>query len=192
MVRGNPGTGAPIGRSHAFPRAAPGRAIVSAPAHRAGRFARAGHDHDDCVRQALADAEALCAASGARLTELRRRVLELVWESHTPLGAYELLAMLRAAGRPAAPPTVYRALDFLLDQGLVHRLASRNAFVGCAHPGHDGPVQFLICQRCGNVAELDDPGISAAIAGAARARGFASARHTVEVSGTCPDCQARS
>ena len=163
---------------------------MSTPVPRSGRFARAGHDHDSCVRRALTGAEALCAARGARLTSLRRRVLELVWESHVPLGAYELLAMLRESGRPAAPPTVYRALDFLLEQGLVHRLASRNAYVGCAHPGHDGPTQFLICQRCGRVAELDDPAITEAIAGAARARGFASSRHTVEVSGTCPDCRS--
>ena len=120
---------------------------------------------------------------------LRRQVLELVWESHTPLGAYELLGMLREAGRPAAPPTVYRALEFLLEQGLVHRLASRNAFVGCAHPGHDDPVQFLICQRCGNVAEMNDPAIAKAIASGAGARGFRPVRHTVEVTGTCPDCR---
>ena len=81
---------------------------MSAPV---GRFARRGHDHDDCVRHALAEAETLCAANGARLTSLRRQVLELVWESHTPLGAYELLAMLKDAGRPAGPPTVYRAVD---------------------------------------------------------------------------------
>ena len=154
-----------------------------------GRFARRGHDHDDCVRHALAEAESVCAASGARLTSLRRQVLELVWESHTPLGAYELLGMLREAGRPAAPPTVYRALEFLLEQGLVHRLASRNAFVGCAHPGHDDPVQFLICQRCGNVAEMNDPAIAKAIASGAGARGFRPVRHTVEVTGTCPDCR---
>lgn len=153
-------------------------------------FPDAAHDHDDCVRAALADAENVCTLRGARLTALRRRVLELVWESHKPLGAYELLDMLRRGGRRAAPPTVYRALEFLLEQGLVHRVASLNAFIGCARPGHEGPVQFLICQRCGSAAELDDPAITRAIARSAAARGFAPRRHTIEVTGTCPNCRA--
>lgn len=157
----------------------------------AGRFAHAGHDHAGCVRDALAEAESRCTANGARLTSLRRRVLEMVWESHTPLGAYELLAMLGDSGRTAAPPTIYRTLEFLLEQGLVHRLASRNAYIGCARPGHDGPVQFLICQRCGAVAELDDPSITEAIAASAKLRGFDACRHTVEVTGICPGCREK-
>ena len=89
------------------------------------------HDHAHCVAGALAEADALCARLGVRLTELRRRVLELVWQSHKPLGAYDILAVLSEQdGRRAAPPTVYRALDFLLENSLVHRIASLNAFTG--------------------------------------------------------------
>ena len=91
------------------------------------------HDHSRCVSHALAEAEAICARQGLRLTALRKRVLELVWASHKPLGAYDILGVLSDEdGRRAAPPTVYRALDFLLENGLVHRIASLNAFVGCS------------------------------------------------------------
>src|SRR5262245_4876474 len=112
-------------------------------------FPRKGHDHDRCVTDALSAAEAVCARAGDRLTPLRRRVLELVWASHRPAGAYALLDRLREDGRGAAPPTVYRALDFLLERGLIHRIESLNAFVGCAHPGENHLVQFLICRSCG-------------------------------------------
>jgi len=84
---------------------------------------------------------------------------------------------------------VYRALEFLLQQGLAHRIASLNAFVGCAKPGHGDAGQFLICRTCGSAAELDDERIQQAIGRSARTRGFAVLHHTVEVSGLCPDCR---
>src|SRR3546814_13485660 len=103
-----------------------------------------------------------------------------------PMGAYDVLAKLNEDGRRAAPMTVYRAIDFLMEQGLVHRLASRNAFVGCENPDAPHSGQFLICKRCGRVAELDEGHIGKAIVrGAARA-GFDVALHDVEVEGFCP------
>lgn len=147
------------------------------------------HDHDDCVRAALDAAEAQCDRHGARLTALRRRVLELVWTSHEPVGAYALLDTLKAEGQAAAPPTVYRALDFLLVQGLIHRLERRNAFVGCRRPTTPHSAEFLICTDCGRVAELDDPSIGAAVRLGAEAQGFTVTRQTIEVEGLCPDCR---
>src|SRR5262245_38713286 len=129
----------------------------------AGAFPRAGHDHGRCVDDAIAAAAELCARSGDRLTPLRRRVLELVWTGHRPVGAYALLDQLKQDGRSAAPPTVYRALDFLLERGLVHRLASLNAYCGCVHPGEAHLVQFLICRDCGTAAELADRRVGEAI-----------------------------
>ncbi len=148
------------------------------------------HDHDHCVHQALAEADHLCARQGVRLTALRRRVLELVWQSHKPLGAYDILAILSEEdGRRAAPPTVYRALDFLLENRLVHRLASLNAFIGCNHPEHPHQGQFLICRNCHTAIEVQDPGINAAIGKAADQVGFSVEGETVEVVGLCTSCR---
>ena len=149
------------------------------------------HDHDHCVSHALAEADALCARLGVRLTALRRRVLELAWQSHRPLGAYDILAVLSEQdGRRAAPPTVYRALDFLLENGLVHRIASLNAFIGCIHPEHPHQGQFLICRSCHTAIELEQPSIAEAIEAAARNVGFAVEGQTVEVVGLCTPCRS--
>jgi Fur family transcriptional regulator, zinc uptake regulator len=132
-----------------------------------------------------------CAhAKGLRLTALRRRVLELVWQSHKPLGAYDILGVLSEQdGRRAAPPTVYRALDFLLENGLVHRIASLNAFVGCNHPEHAHQGQFLICRECHAAIELEQKSISDAIIKSAGDVGFRVEGQTVEVVGICSGCQ---
>ncbi len=156
----------------------------------AGRsFARAAHDHRRCVARALDVAGKLCLARGARLTALRRRVLALVWRSHRPVGAYDILALLRR-GR-VAPPTVYRALDFLIGQGLVHRIESLNAFVGCARPQRAHACQFLICTDCRAAAEIDDPGLDDAVAKSARRARFVVRRPTVELLGLCARCADR-
>ena len=149
------------------------------------------HDHSLCVADALRVAEALCERRGARLTSLRRRVLELVWTNHAPVGAYDLLDRLSHERARAAPPTVYRSLEFLLQHGLIHRVESLNAFVGCPHPGQSHSSQFLICRDCGTAAEMLDAGINQAIAEQAAACGFAVERKTVEVRGLCPACQTR-
>jgi Fur family transcriptional regulator, zinc uptake regulator len=148
------------------------------------------HDHTVCRQQALHQAENYCHRHGLRLTTLRRRVLELVWADHQPVGAYDLLEKLVSEGRKAAPPTVYRSLDFLMQHGLIHRIASLNAYVGCSHPGRDHAAQFFICDGCGQAAEIGDPSIDSAIARDAKALGFSVDRQTIEVSGTCARCQA--
>ena len=148
------------------------------------------HDHSHCVSHALAEAESICTRQGLRLTVLRKRVLELVWQSHKPLGAYDILGVLSEAdGRRAAPPTVYRALDFLLENGLVHRIASLNAFVGCSHPEHAHQGQFLICRSCNAAIELEQATISNAIVNAAAEVGFAVESQMVEVVGLCAGCR---
>lgn len=147
------------------------------------------HDHGRCVATALETAEAECRRRGARLTDVRRRVLELVWRSHAPVGAYALLDILGREGFCAAPPTVYRALDFLLAHGLIHRIERLNAYAGCTRPGTPHAGQFLLCEGCGVAAELDDPAIDAVIAAAAARLGFTVSRQTVEVDGLCPACQ---
>jgi len=152
-------------------------------------FPPTDHDHRRCVADAVAAAERLCAQEGLSFTALRRRVLELVWSSHGPVGAYELLDALRGEGRRAAPPTVYRALEFLRAHGLVHRIESLNGFIGCARPDRRHGGQFLICRDCGAAAELDDAAIADAVRRRASELGFAVDRQTIEISGQCPRCR---
>ena len=110
------------------------------------------HDHERCTADALAHAEALCAKRAQRLTPIRRQVLEVLLGSHSPLGAYDIIDRAAATGARPAPITIYRALDFLRENGLVHRIESRNAFVACVNNHADGElVVFLICEHCGAV-----------------------------------------
>ena len=148
------------------------------------------HNHDACVSQALTDARAICQRQNARLTPIRERVLELIWQSHKPLGAYDVLGELSPDGHNAAPPTVYRALDFLQQNGLVHRIASLNAFIGCTHAGENHTGMFLICRGCGNVLELTAPAVSKEVGKAASDEGFRAENTTLEIAGLCPRCQA--
>lgn len=148
------------------------------------------HDHQRCIDHALAQAEKLCKERGARLTSLRLRVLSLIWQSHKPLGAYDILNILMVeGGRSVAPPTVYRALDFLIENHLIHRLASRNAFVGCSDPTHVHEGYFFICSQCNNVLELEQTSINNAIEEAAQRSKFTILEQTVELLGICEYCQ---
>jgi Fur family zinc uptake transcriptional regulator len=146
------------------------------------------HDHGACMADTLAAAEALARSRGEKLTKLRRRVLEIVLESHRPAGAYDILgALTRDGGRPA-PPTVYRALDFLRAQGFVHRIDSLNAFAACFAPAKAHRSHFLLCRACGSAREIENPALDAALASAASAAGFATENETVEITGLCADC----
>jgi Fur family zinc uptake transcriptional regulator len=153
-----------------------------------GPFAGQRHNHARCRAEALRTAEHICADRGARLTGLRRKVLELVWASHRPIGAYAILEDLQRSGR-AAPPTVYRALDFLIEHGLAHRIASLNAYVGCARPGEPHAGQFLLCARCKDAAEIQDSSVAETLAASAAAAGFRVEQQTVELEGVCPRCR---
>jgi Fur family zinc uptake transcriptional regulator len=154
------------------------------------KAAQHSHDHRHCIEDALAAAEKLCSAKELRFTPLRRRVLELVWSSHKPVGAYALLDELRNEDLGSAPPTVYRALDFLIAHGLIHRIERMNAFVGCSHPGEAHRGFFLICSECGNADELQSDGLADTIAASAGRRGFTARDMTLEVTGICGDCAA--
>jgi len=152
-------------------------------------FHKRDHDHAFCVDTALAQAEAVCLERGERLTPLRKRVLQLVWDSHKPVKAYDLLDHLSEGRKRAAPPTVYRALDFLYEAGLIHRIESLNAFVGCASPARRHSAQFLICTGCEAVAELDDAALSAKIGADAKKLGFVVMEEKIEIKGLCRECQ---
>jgi Fur family zinc uptake transcriptional regulator len=149
----------------------------------------AAHDHARCAREVLARAEAVSAERGARLTPVRRRALEILLESHRAMGAYDVLDRLAAEGFGKQPPVAYRALDFLVEQGLAHRISRLNAFTACVHPGEDHAAAFLICRACHAVAETEAAAVRAALDAAAEDIGFKVERATVEALGLCPTCR---
>ncbi len=153
-------------------------------------FPAPDHDHARCCADAMAHAEAMCAERGERLTPMRRHVLEVLAASHKPLGAYEIMDRLAGRGPRPAPITVYRALDFLRDNGLVHRIESRNAFVACGrNHGTNALVAFLICERCGAVGEAPAAAIGQSLAAAARSAGFTPTLSVIEITGTRAHCR---
>ncbi len=147
------------------------------------------HDHAGCTQAAMRHAEAAALEHGLRLTPVRRRTLEILLEEHRALGAYEVLERLSASGFRAQPPVAYRALDFLVEHGLVHRIRRLNAFAACAHPGTAHAPVFFICDRCDSVAEAPAEEVRAALTGAAEAIGFTIERSSIEAVGTCPACR---
>ncbi|NOZ54307.1 MAG: transcriptional repressor [Gammaproteobacteria bacterium] len=151
-------------------------------------FKNQQHNHESCIKSALADAEAACSKAGMRLTKIRRQVFELVWSSHAPVKAYDILAQLHQENPRAAPPTVYRALDFLLSVGLVHRIESLNAYIGCGDPSQPHIGQFLICEACGAVAEMNAQKITRLLRKQAEQLGFKTVNQLVEIRGLCPQC----
>jgi Fur family zinc uptake transcriptional regulator len=152
-------------------------------------FPAPDHNHDRCAADVIAHAVDLCATRAQRLTPMRRRVLEVLAGSHKPLGAYEIIDAAAAGGPRPAPITVYRALDFLMANGLVHRIESRNAFLACVHNHDSGAVvAFLICEACGEVGEAPGGDIAITVAAAAKSAGFSPSMSVVEITGVCAHC----
>lgn len=143
------------------------------------------HSHADHIK----DAEARCAEAGESLTPLRRRVLELLIDQHGPTKAYDLLPLIDE-NRQTKPPTVYRALDFLVRMGLAHRIESLNAFVACEIGACARSTIFLICDKCGAAEEFDAGHALVNLSEAASRDGFAIKRTMIEASGLCAACQA--
>lgn len=138
----------------------------------------------------MAQAEALAKAQGLRLTPVRRRTLEILLEAHRAMGAYDVLDRLADSGFGRQPPVAYRALEFLVDHGLAHRIQRLNAFTACMHPGQAHSPVFLICRTCDAVAEAPGAEVRAALEAGAGALGFAVERASIEAVGLCPVCRA--
>jgi Fur family zinc uptake transcriptional regulator len=146
------------------------------------------HNHDRCTADLVKRAERICERRGSRLTSQRRDVLDCVAQSHQAAGAYEIIERMAVSGPRPAPITVYRALDFLLAHGLVHKIESRNAFIACSHAHEGEPAALLICEGCGIVAELDSPETFDSLATQAAVQGFRVERTVIEMSGRCGHC----
>lgn len=168
------------------------RATGSAHRHAAPKAPAHGHGHASirCGADWLAHVDRECARRGLRMTPSRHQVVALIAAHRGSIKAYELLAELKRMLPKAAPPTIYRALDFLLAHGFIHRIESINAYAPCVAPGPAGHAAFLICDVCHAAEEVDESKANAALDAAARRAGFAPVAQTLEVHGVCRDCQA--
>lgn len=142
------------------------------------------------IASALRLAERACESRGVQFTPVRRTVLETLWQVDRPLGAYDLIRELEARrGRKFSPPTVYRALDFLLEQKFVSRIESRNAFTPCAHPDHEHTCVFFICESCGSSTEVENETAEELFDTDAATLGFRISKRVIEMQGVCANCQ---
>lgn len=147
------------------------------------------HEHHHCTGAVLEQAELRAREAGVRLTPVRRRTLEILLEEHRAMGAYEVLDRLASEGFGRQPPVVYRALEFLVEQGLAHRVQRLNAFAACMHPAEDHEPAFLICHLCKRIAEAPADEVRAALVATAAAFGFKVEGMSLEATGLCPDCR---
>lgn len=141
------------------------------------------------VASQLNTAQALCESRGKRLTPIRRKVLEILLLQDRSVKAYELLELIRDVQPGAAPPTVYRALDFLVEEGLVHRLDAINAWAACNDAGGEPHDLLVVCTECGAVAELSDPNLTRRLAEKVARAGFRLSEHETELRGLCSGCR---
>lgn len=179
----------------------------------ANRYVDTDHLHDvqqstaEDVAQRLASAKEDCRKRGVRFTLLRQQIYQLVLTANQPVGAYDLITQLQqmrlldnaadstddSSGKQTpknvAPPTVYRSLEFLLSEGLIHQLTSINAYVPCCHPRAQHTAAFLICEQCRRVQECSSLPIQEMMIFAEQDVGFKVARSVIELSGHCQDCQ---
>ena len=146
------------------------------------------HDHNACVKKGMASAENRCAQEGLRFTSVRQKTLEILLQEHRALGAYEVLDRLREEGFGSQPPVAYRALEFLVANGFVHKIERLNAFIACANPGSAHSPAFMICRECESVAETQSMPARGALGDAAKAAGFVIEKTVVEAEGLCPTC----
>lgn len=149
----------------------------------------ADHDHSSCTDEALRHADKIAKDRGLRLTPVRRRALEILLGEHRAFGAYEVLEQLGADGFGNQPPVAYRALDFLVEHGLAHRIRRLNAFTACTHPGEAHSPTFFICSECEIVAEAPGAAVRNAMDQAADAMGFEIERTSIEAVGLCLRCR---
>ena len=181
-------------RDRAMHEATTGETAHAAPPHEHGE-----HDHGDCERDTIANAEAVSAATGLRFTEQRRKVLAALAESHVPASAYDVIDRLARTGPRPAPVSVYRALDFLVENGFAHRIESRNAYIACtrnqrsgtAEAGHDhgAATVFLLCEACGAAAEASSEALTAALDALTTAAAFTPRAPVIEIRGLCARCR---
>lgn len=146
------------------------------------------HNHSTCMQHAIEAAEKICNDKGVRLTAIRKRILELICTSHKAIGAYELLDLFKQEDAKAKPVTIYRALDFLMDVGLVHKVESLNAFIGCLQSEKQHQTAILICDNCKNAYEVDATIVYENLLNISQDLQFKTQKLTIELCGLCVNC----
>lgn len=147
------------------------------------------HNHNKCQNEAFKKAEAIADKKGLKLTDLRKKVFDIIWQNHKAIKAYDIIEQLGKLERTQIkPPIVYRTLDFLVENGLVHRIDSINAFVGCTHADQDHECHFLICENCNDVTEICDEELDKKLNKTAKNAKFTVARKNIEILGVCKEC----
>jgi len=146
------------------------------------------HDHKGCMNDALKTAEKVCVEKGVRLTALRKRILEIICTSHKAVGAYALLDIFKQEDPKAKPVTIYRALDFLMDAGLVHKIESLNAYIACMQAGNQHKTAILICDECSNAYEIEASSFYEGLFQASKEQNFSPDYLIVELHGRCAKC----
>ena len=144
--------------------------------------------HKSCIKEALIEAKTICDQKGVKLTKLRETVLKLIWKNHSYVKAYDLLEDLKKIDSSAKPPTIYRSLEFLLENGFIHKIQSLNAFVGCSHPNEHNKCYFLICKECQNIEECHSENINEFVQSTSSNNNFSPNQVTLEISGVCQEC----
>lgn len=145
-------------------------------------------NHENCISTTINQVEKICAENGLRFTKIRKAVLEIIWESHRPIKAYDILTKISNINYSEKPPTVYRALDFLMENGFVHKINSLNSYVGCSHPNEHSDCYFIICSICNEVQECCDSTITKTIKKILNKNTFKHDYIALEVNGQCNYC----
>ena len=145
-------------------------------------------DHTSCIEDALKNADLICRNKGLRFTPIRKIILEMIWASHNPIKAYDILDLLQKKFSTARPTTVYRSIDFLIENGFIHKLNGLSAYVGCSHPQAHKNCYFLICNDCGSIEECFDDNLTQIINTTSNTRKFEPDKITIEVQGKCQGC----
>lgn len=147
--------------------------------------------HSNCIDLAVERAQEICITNGLQLTKLRKSILRLIWNSHAPIKAYDILDELKKDQHQAQPITVYRILDFFLENKLIHKLEVTNSYLGCSHPGEDHNCYFLVCKKCKMVEEACDEDILNSLNTLSSKKEFIKDKVTLEIYGTCSSCSTK-
>jgi len=140
------------------------------------------------VENSIQQAEQYCQENGLNFTPVRRKVLEILLQKNTAIGAYEILDLLREAGYKNQPPVAYRALEFLVQNGFAHKIEQLNSFIGCMHPGKDHSPAFMICRNCDSVSEEEALTRNFSVSQIASKAGFTVEKAVIEARGLCHSC----